>query len=204
MDSHKLILKLFAQDPSAVDHAAVVPVFHSLIQTHAIPDHLLIDVADYRHVHNGPGTLLAAHEANIYLDNGEGRPGLLYQRKQPFAGAETLRDRLAQLFLATLRVAVRLEEDPVLEGKLKFRTDELVFRVNDRLAAPNTPATMSAIEPTLRAFLTELQPGPDVALEPRHEPQTLFEVRIRAARPAATRDLLAKAESLAAAPALSR
>ena len=204
MDSHKLILKLFAEDPNVVEHLPLVPVFHSFIQTHAIADHLLIDVADYRHVHDGPGTLLVAHEANIYLDHGEGRPGLLYQRKQPFAGAETLRDGLGQLFLATLRVAVRLEDDAALEGKLKFRTDEMVFRVNDRLAAPNTPATFTAIEPTLRACLAALLPGADVALEPRHDPQTLFEVRIRTGRPAATRDLLARAESLAAAPVLSQ
>ena len=37
-------------------------------RTHAVPDHLLIDVADYAHVPNGPGTVLVAHEANIHID----------------------------------------------------------------------------------------------------------------------------------------
>jgi hypothetical protein len=204
MDSHKLVLKLFAENPSAVPHAAFVPVFHSLIQAHALPDHLLIDVSDYQHVHNGPGTLLVAHEANIYLDNGEGRPGLLYQRKQPFAGAQTPRDRLAQTFIATLRVAARLEADPALEGKLRFATNEIVFRVNDRLLAPNTPQTFAALEPTLRAFMGELTEGARVTLDPRHDPLTPFEVRIKTDRPASANDLLARAESMAAAPALSR
>jgi hypothetical protein len=203
MDSHKLVLKFFAEDPHAVPHAALVPVFHSFIQSHALPDHLLIDVADYQHVHNGPGTVLVSHEANIYMDKGEGRPGLMYQRKQPLAGTSSLRDRLAQVFSATLRAAARLEGDPALGGKLKFRTDEIVFRVDDRLLAPNTPETFKAVEPDLRAILGELFPGEKVTLEPRHDPLTLFEVKIRTGRSAPVADLLARVESLAA-PALSR
>ena len=204
MDSHKLVLKFFAQDPAAVPHAALVPAFHAFIQEAALPDHLLIDVADYQHVHDGPGTLLVSHEANIYMDNGEGRPGVLYQRKQPFAGTSSFRERLARAFAATLRVAARLEDQPRFEGRLKFRTDEILFRINDRLAAPNTPETFAGIGPGLREFLGSVLPGANPTLEPRHDPLTVFEVRIRSGRPAPVKDLLARVEPLAAAPALSR
>lgn len=200
MDSHKLIVKFFAQDSASVALSEFVPVFHGFIQNHAIPDHLLIDVADYQHVHHGPGILLAAHEANFYTDMGEGRLGLLYQRKQLIAGAPGLRDRLAQVATAALRACVRLEEEPALAGRVRFQTDEMVFRINDRLLAPNTPETFRDIQPNLRSFVSELYPGEQVALEPRHSPLTLFEVRIKAGRSVPAADLLARAEGLSLSP----
>ena len=42
MDSHKLIVKFFADDPAPVPLAEFVPVFHGFIQQKALPDHLLI------------------------------------------------------------------------------------------------------------------------------------------------------------------
>jgi hypothetical protein len=196
MDSHKLSVKFFATDDSAVDLAAFVPVFHGFIQQHAIPDHLLIDVADYQHVHHGPGIVLVAHEANFSTDTGEGRLGLMVQRKQPIPGATSLRDRLAPIVAAALRACDRLEKDPALAGRLRFRTDEIQFRVHDRLLAPNTPETYREVEPELRAFLSDLYPGAEISLEPRHSPQTLFEVRARVAASPPVTALLERLEAL--------
>jgi hypothetical protein len=200
MDSHKLIVKLFAREPATIPLAEFVPVFHGFIQQKALADHLLIDVADYQHVHHGPGIVLVSHEANFYTDTGEGRLGLMYQRKQPVAGAETFRERLAHVFAAALRACVRLEDEPALAGRLQFRTDEIVVRVNDRLLAPNTPGTFATVEPELRAFLADLFPAEQTSLDPRHSPLTLFEVRIRATGSVPARDLLERLEAL---PALS-
>jgi hypothetical protein len=61
----------------------IVPVFHRWIQQKSFPNHLLVDVADYAHVPEGPGTLLVSHEANIHFDRDGGKPGVLYVRKQP-------------------------------------------------------------------------------------------------------------------------
>ena len=63
-----------------VDLAAAIPVFHRWIQQQALPG-LLLDVADYRHVPEGPGVVLVAHEAIYGLDQGGGRLGLLYNRR---------------------------------------------------------------------------------------------------------------------------
>jgi len=92
MDSSKFAFKFFLENPAALKPGEVVPVFHNFIQTHGVPDHLLIDVADYEHVPNGPGTVLVSHEANIHLDLADGRPGLLYVRKQPLKG--DMRERI--------------------------------------------------------------------------------------------------------------
>ena len=43
---------------------------------------------DSRYVARG-APVLVSHEANIHLDHTEGRPGLLYVRKQPYADADT-------------------------------------------------------------------------------------------------------------------
>ena len=86
MESSKLAVKFFVRDPAAVDTRAFIPLFHQWIQTHAVVDHMLIDVADYRHVECGPGTVLVAHEANFSTDTAGGKLGLLYARKQPIAG----------------------------------------------------------------------------------------------------------------------
>lgn len=198
MDSHKLIVKFFSEDPDPVPLSDFVPVFHGFIQAKAIPDHLLIDVADYQHVHHGPGIALVSHEGNFYADTGEGRLGLMYQRKQPVPGTRSLGERLAHAVAAALRACVRLEDEPALGGRVRFRTDELLLRVNDRLLAPNTPETFRAVEPGLRAFVSELYPGDEVTLEPRHAPQTLFEVRVRVTGRAPARDLLERLEALPA------
>src|SRR6266481_671034 len=81
MDLYKYGVRIFTSDTR--DMGAFIPVFHGWIQRQALPGHLLIDVHDYSHVHHGPGILLVAHEANLSIDEAEGRRGLVYMRKQP-------------------------------------------------------------------------------------------------------------------------
>ena len=196
MDSSKLSIKLFAregQDPSAFAADVIVPVFHSWIQSHALPGHLLIDVADYAHVPDGPGTVLVSHEANLFTDRADGRPGLLYVRKQPLPG--TFGQRLRTVIGTTLAAAAKLEEHPSLVGKLKFRTDGFLFRVHDRLLAPNTPETFEQVKPELEAVAAELYPGGNVALDFRPSDAALFAVRVKTATATDLATLLARLDA---------
>ena len=187
MHSSKLAIKFFLNDDSSFDHHTLVPLFHQWIQTHAIADHLLIDVADYRHVQSGPGTVLVAHEANLSTDAAENRPGLLYARKTPVEG--DLSDRLRVVFRAALQAICLLQSAPSLTGKIRFRTDNPIFRINDRLFAPNTAETFIEIRPTLDAFLSTLYGGPvKLTLLPNLE--TIFEVQIVASNSPSAGDLL--------------
>lgn len=199
MHSHKLSLRLFADGAAGLPLDAFVPVFHGWIRDQVLADHLLIDVADYSHVPEVPGTVLVAHEANLQFDREGGQPGILYVRKQPPAGATTLRARLAAVFRATLEAATRIEADPTL-GSIRFRTNELVFRINDRLLAPNNEATFAAVSPGLQTFLAELYQG-DVALEHKHDAERLFEVRIRSTAQPTITQLLSRLGSSAPATA---
>src|SRR5258707_1083897 len=74
MDVFKINIKLFAESDN-FGPTEFVPIFHHWIQNQSLPNHLLIDVADYAHVPAGPGTLIVASEANIHMDRGENRLG---------------------------------------------------------------------------------------------------------------------------------
>ncbi len=136
MKSEKLQIKFFAKPNAAFDIEAVVPVFHRFIREHAF-DELMIDVANYKHVQNGPGVVLVGDANDYYLDEGEGRPGLLFSRKRHGSAAE---GRLREGFARALKACTLLEAAPELSGKLTFATGEILIRFPDRLRAPNDDA----------------------------------------------------------------
>ena len=176
MDSSKLAVKFYADESSDVSADEVVPVFHSWIQERALADHMLIDVADYSHVPDGPGAVLVAREANIHLDRFDKQLGLRYSHKQRLEGSFS--DRLRLVFRAALRACELLEQNTTLGGRIRFRTDQASFQINDRLLAPNTTHTFDALKPELNRFLTELYG--EVRVEHRQDdPKKLFEVFIR-------------------------
>jgi hypothetical protein len=188
MQSHKLAVKLFAGQGSDIPVEDFVPVFHHWIQGKLLDGHQLIDVADYGHVYEGPGTVLVSHEANIHIDLTDGKPGLLYIRKQPGAGA-TFRERLRAVFGAALQCAAMLESEQALPGGIRFRTQDPLFLINDRLNAPNTPETFAKVRPELDAFLQNLYGAKlDLAYEPH--PERLFQVQIKAPAGVSLKSLL--------------
>jgi hypothetical protein len=121
MKAHKLQLKLYLRPESAksVKPEAFVPVFHRFIKDRVLPE-LTIDVANYDHVPHGPGVVLIGHGSDYFMDEGEGRLGLLHNRKRAGLGEA---ERLSDLARRTLHVASLLEKEPSLAGKLKFATD---------------------------------------------------------------------------------
>src|ERR1700728_3426497 len=109
LDVFKIAVKVFASQ-SDLPAEQFVPIFHHWIQNQSVPGHRLIDVADYGHVINGPGTVLISSEANFYMDCAEGRLGILYSRKLPLPGS--FKDRLLAAVREALKAAERLEKDP--------------------------------------------------------------------------------------------
>jgi hypothetical protein len=190
MNAHKLQLKIYATPASAkaVTPEALIPVFHRWIKDHVLPE-LTIDVANYSHVPEGPGVVLIGHVADYFMDEGQGRLGLLHNRKR-VGVAEG--ERLDDLARRTLYAAALLEKEPALGGKLTFATNELLFRVNDRLAAPNTDATFAALEGELQTFGKKLFAG---AFEVQRVggPKELFSARFESAAVAPLATLLERA-----------
>jgi len=176
MKARKVQIKLFVDTPRDLDPEPFVPVFHRWIQDHALDD-MLIDVAQYGHVHQGPAVLLVGHGSDYAIDFGEGKVGLLYSRKReaPSDAAECVKDALRR----ALAAAKKLEEDPSLPKPVRFRSDEILFRLNDRLLAPNDTATFAAVEPILKSALAPLFGAPP-ALEQRGTARELFTVAAKA------------------------
>lgn len=173
MHTPKYELKWFLGDAADIALEAFIPVFHHWIQRQCLEE-LLIDVADYRHVHNGPGVILIAHDAHYAIDATDGRLGLLYSRRRETHPSrrhiQDTRERLASVFLCALSACQRLETDTAFQGQLRFRTDGMVLRLNDRLFAPNTLDAFQAIYEDLAPFLRTLYPRQE--LEVAHASDT--------------------------------
>jgi hypothetical protein len=183
LTAHKLQVKFYVADPKGFALQPVVAIFHDWIKRRAL-DELLIDVADYGHVHRGPGVLLVGHAADYYLELGEGRPGLLFSRKRDAPAPQELLSDGVRRALAACEL---LEKEPELAGSVRFSTDEVLFRINDRLRAPNTAETFANVRPELEAFARRLY-GTDVSLVHEGSERELFSVRViaRGAVPVAT------------------
>ena len=173
MNVQHINIKLSIENPDTVNLADYSAVFNTWIQKHVL-DELLIDVADYLHVQNGPGLLLIGHEADYSLDNRAGRLGLLYNRKKQFEG--TTQEKLAQATRALLIAAQLLEK----ENGLQFNTQEIQVLINDRLLVPNNTETFITLEPELRTFFDKLYDGTDYEIVYKTDPRERFTVEIRA------------------------
>lgn len=174
MNVEHINVKIFAQEPAVIDMADAIPVFHRWIQDRVAKE-LLIDVADYRHVPDGPGVMLIAHEANYSLDLTGGRLGLLYNRKVAEQGTTAAKLQLS--YDSALAAAKRLEEEPAFRGNLKFQPGDCEVIFNDRLLTPNTDAAYRALEPELRAFFGKLWGADQFELERVGEARERLRVR---------------------------
>lgn len=180
-------VKLFLENPNELDLGAVINVFHSWIQGQ-VCEELLLDVADYRHVHHGPGIVLIGHEADYAVDNTNGRWGVRYNRKAKLDGSN--RSRLVQSVRAAIIATERLQQDARLHGRCNFNGQEIEIFVNDRLLAPNRPQTKQVLEPEFQAFVGELFGDVRYALNFDSDTRRLFGVTIKASRRLKLTDLL--------------
>ena len=176
-----------AANAGAVDLAPAIPVFHRWIQEQALPG-LLIDVADYRHVPEGPGVVLVAHEAIYGLDQGGGRLGLLYNRRTRLDAAPA--DALPQAFRAALEACRKLEQEPEFAGTLSFAGGACEVVVNDRALAPNDAATGARLRAALEPLLDRLWGAGSYTVTPLGEARDRLGLSARSSAAHTTADLL--------------
>ena len=196
MEIQHVNVKLFVKDAEEIDLDALIPVFHSWIETQG-NDELLLDVADYRHVRSGPGVVLIGHQGNYSLDCTGGRLGVRYNRKAVLGG--TNQDRLVQAAQAALAACQRLEAEPRLGGRIQYNGREIEVFINDRLLAPNKPETRAATDSEFRTFFSTLFGDVEYTMSYPHDPRSLFSVHVRTAQTFDTATLLNNLNSLAAA-----
>jgi len=148
----------------------------------------LLDIADYRHVHDGPGVILIGLEGDYSVDNTDGRLGLRYNRKATLEGSN--QNRLKQAVRAALRACERLEAEPSLGGKLRFNGQEVEVFINDRILAPNRDEKPAALQPDFQSFAQELFRGTEYSLTYDGEPRRLFRVSLKSSQAFSVADLL--------------
>jgi hypothetical protein len=169
MELYKLGIKFFASG-ERVGLTEFIPIFHEWIQKQIIEDHLLIDVHNYSHMHNGPGILLVAHEGNFSIDSSDEGMEFVYYRKQPF-------DTLAEVIRAAVKGCRLLAEDRRMRGRFQFSTDEVVIFANDRLLAPNTEESLVQLQPQLSAALREVLGKPFNLARINNDPKERLTIR---------------------------
>jgi len=144
MELQKINVKVFTAEPNNVPLTDFIDVFHGWIQA---TDGVYLDVADYSHMQAGPGIVLVADDANISIDETDNRRGLLYSQKSKLSGSNL--EKLSTVLRSALENCQRLEEEPVLRGKLRFSGNQVEILVNDRLVAPNTGEAFEEIRPEI-------------------------------------------------------
>lgn len=187
MEMEHVNVKLLLRNSEEIDLEPLIPIFHGWIQKQGW-DELLLDVADYRHVYAGPGVILIGHEANYSVDNTGNRPGVRYNRKAALDGSN--QDRLKQAAVAALNVCQRFESDPRLNSKLLFNGRDIEISINDRLLAPNNPATRETVQSELEPFLVKLFAGGEYEVSYTESPRDLFSVSVRSSGTFSVEELL--------------
>lgn len=152
----RISIKFYAEARPGFDITQTVPVFHRWIREHVISNELLIDVADYKHVVDGPGVLLVGHEADYGLAQVDGRLELLYTRKRDTG--DTLEGAFQTIFAQGLQAARLLESDPELAG-LRIHTDKADIALLDRLHFANSDEAAAVIGQSLENVAATLYPG---------------------------------------------
>ena len=147
MKPRRLALKLFTREPVGRDLLPpYIGVFHRFIQEGSLPG-LLVDVADYAHVPDGPGIVLIGHDVDYGLDLVGGHSGLLVLCKREGERG------LAELFRSALGRAAAAARalESADEVSVAFGADRLELVIFDRLEAPNTAECAEAVTKELEA-----------------------------------------------------
>jgi hypothetical protein len=159
---NRLTVKFFIQEEADFDAAPFIPLFHRWIREGAGAG-LLIDVADYRHVQDGPAVILVGHEVDYAIDLDGGRPGLLVRQKRCASG--DLAERLRTLLRLALGACNAIASDGGLEGRVRFDPARLEVTFPDRLHTPNSPEVLAAVQPVVQTVLNELYGQTAIKLE---------------------------------------
>ena len=186
MGPKRVAVKFFTTSPeSGADLQPFIALFHRFIQQASV-EGLLLDVADYAHVPNGPGVVLIGHEVDYAIDSGGGRTGLLTVRKR--AGDLPL----AELLVDVLSKAVGAVQAIEAEGsvKIRFALDRVQIQILDRLFAGNDDAGYEIARADVEAVASQVFGVASLsrgAMDDNREPLTL---EVVASQPADVKTLL--------------
>ncbi len=162
----RLSLRFEICTPGVVNLDAVIPVFHQWIQARK-SETMLIDVADYKHVPEGPGVIMLGHTDDFGIDNGVSQgsnvQGFYYVRKHArLTDTQPLDVRLQELWERALRTAARLEQEADLQVVIDPTRIQLALL--DRLVYPCTLEALAAVRDDVARFFADVLDGRTMSL----------------------------------------
>ena len=173
-DLQRVNVTLYLENEASLSADIAFRIFNRWIAE--TDDEVLIDVADYSHIANGPQTLLVGHESDYSLDSTDGRLGLKYGRKRPSEG--DTKQRLRAALTAALTACQRLEEAPEVEGRVRFRGAELQLSVQDRLGTPNSEQSLLALREDLMTVLSQVYGNAKIELHRNEDDRQCLTLQI--------------------------
>ena len=186
----RLGVKFSLKQAPRLQPADILPIFQRWIQQHAI-EGMLIDVIDYKHVHQAPSLILIGDELDCAWDLTDGETGLYYIRKRALPAS--LPDALRLVFRLALAAVRRLQDDS--GGELQFDCATAKISFLDRQHYRNQPAVFAALQPELTAFLSRLYAGEVELTQFYEDPRQIFAVRCTVRQPVSMEDLLKRLEA---------
>jgi len=180
-DLKQIDIRIFAKTSEGVDTEAFMGILQRWIQRHAVPG-VLIDVADYGHIHHGHGTILIAHEYNLSVDYADGKLALLIRLKRP--AEPTLASRIEAGLRLALKACRLLEEEAGFAGKLRFDPSNFVLVANDRLLAPNDDASFATVKPAVESAAKAVYGAPLSVERVQDDPRERLTMNVTASKPA--------------------
>ncbi len=192
MDLQQINIKVFTTADSCINYQNFIKVFNRWMEEADQDDYL--NYADYSHTSAGPGVLLISKRANYSIDDAMNRHGFLYNRKHKLDGGNREKIRLA--FAETLARCQRLEKAEELENEVHFTGKEIMFMINNRHIAPNSPEMFEAIKSELTPVLEQMYGSTDFTLERTSEDEReRFAIRISASSNSEISELLTNLEN---------
>lgn len=173
MDLQQIQWKIHLRDGNAPHPHAWFKSFATWINN---SPEILVDVADYSHVEDGPVIILVGHEAHYSIDHAGRRLGLLRDQRHWMSGNNT--EKLLSTLRATLTGAARLEGDSAIQPTPGFLASDLKLVINSRAIAPNTDETLQAIKPELQSVLDGLYGAGEYSLSRDLDPRQRFTVQV--------------------------
>lgn len=143
-----------------------------------IPDspEIFIDVADYRHIHDGPKIALIGHFVDFFLDASDNNLSLIYSHKRGLDGTDT--ERLTHTLQQTRAACARLEQDEIFKSRLKFSTQQISLIINDRACAPNDQKTLMRFRPLAENVVAAVTGQKIVRVTPHTDSRARFGMTI--------------------------
>ena len=187
MELQHINVKLIFNESLEINLEPLISIFHDWISEQNSDD-LLIDVADYRHVPDGPGIILIGHEANISLTENQRSIILCYNRKLATEGTDE--ERFRQAVRGALLACEKIEIDGRLTDKINFECQEIEILVNDRIFVSNQEKFYQMVDPKFKGLCKVIFGKNDYSVTHSEDPRKIYSIRLKTALPLNKRTIL--------------